>query len=227
MVALAALHVLLAAGGAVLWRGRAAAARRAAMLRPCLGLLAEPAEGRDGAGFPTLDGRFEGLAVAVRLIPEAVAFRRLPQLWLSVSVHAATGQPATLDVLRRVAGAEFYAPADDLPRRLPAPEGLPGDAYLRGTRQAEHLLAHLAPHLALLLADPRVKEVLVTPRGVRIVAQLCEGERGAYLLLRESRFALTEIDPATLVPHLARAAALARHVTREGGAHAPGTRAAA
>ena len=227
MVVLVALFVLLAAGGAMLWRGRAAAARRAAMLRPCLGLLAEPAEGRDGAGFPTVDGRFKGLAGAIRMILEVVDLRRLPQLWLSVSVHAPTGQPATLDVLRRVAGAEFYAPADDLPRRLPAPEGLPGDAYLRGTRGAERLLTRLAPHLAQLLTDARVKEVLVTPRGVRIVSQLCEGERGAYLLLRESRFALTEIAPATLVPHLARAAALARLVTREGGDHAPGTRAAA
>ncbi|MEA1833871.1 hypothetical protein U8607_17430 [Methylobacterium durans] len=226
MLTLAALAVILLAGCAILWCGRRGSAERAAMLRPCASLLAEPAEGRDLSGFGTLDGLFEGVPVSIRLIPEAVAFRRLPQLWLSVSVHVPTGQPATLDVLRRVAGAEFYAPAAELPRRFPVPEGWPGDAYLRGSRDAAALVDRTGALFARLLADPRVKESLVTPRGLRIVSQLCEGERGAYLLLRESRFPVRQVEPETLRPHLVRATGLARHLIHEGVADEPGSRAA-
>ncbi|WP_336490417.1 hypothetical protein [Methylobacterium nigriterrae] len=212
------LPVLAAVSCALHRRGRAAAAARAAMLEPCAALLAEPVHGRDRAGYGTLRGRFAGLPVEVRLIPEALAFRRLPQLWLSVSVHVSTGLPATLDVLRRAVGAEFYAP-DELPARYPVPPGWPGETLVRGTRGAGPLLARAAAALAKILAEPRVKEVLVAPRGVRIVSQLCQGERGAYLLLRECRFPIAQVDPGILRPRLAEAAELTARLSTEEVGH--------
>ena len=180
------------------------------MLDGCAALLEDPVKGTDRTGYATLDGRYRGLPVAVRLIPEALVFRRLPQLWLSVSVHAPTGQPHTLDALRRVAGAEFYSPGDRLPERLAVPEGWPGDTCLRGTRGAGTLLDRLREPVAGILRDARVKEVLITPRGTRIVTQLAQGERGAYLLLRENSFPIERVPPQALAPVLEAALILSR-----------------
>lgn len=190
------------------------------MLRPCAPLLAEPIHGRDRTGYGTLRGRFAGFPVEVRLIPEALVFRRLPQLWLSVSLHRSTGRSGTLDVLRRVTGGEFYAPGPELPARYPTPDGWPGETLVRGSRGAGDLLLRAGAPIAEILAEPRVKEVLLTPRGARIVSQLCQGERGAYLLLRENRFPISQVDPEYLQPLLVQAAELVRQLVVEGPIHA-------
>ncbi|MCJ2130824.1 hypothetical protein [Methylobacterium sp. E-045] len=219
MIDLLVLPILGAASYALCRRSRTASAERAGMLRPCEELLAEPVHGRDPTGFGTLGGRFLDLPVEIRVIPEALAFRRLPQLWLSVSVHHATGVRGTVDVLRRVVGAEFYAPADSLPARYDVPEGWPGETLVRGSPGAGPILDRACAAVATILAEPRVKEVLLTPRGIRIVSQLCQGDRGAYLLLRENRFPVTRIGPEQLRPLLARATDLVRSLTGEGTVH--------
>lgn len=216
MIDLLALPILGAAGYALHRRSRTASAERAGMLRACHDLLAEPVHGRDPTGFGTLRGRFQDMPVEVRVISEALAFRRLPQLWLSVSVHHATGVRGTIDILRRAVGAEFYAPADTLPGRYDVPVGWPGETLVRGSLNAGALLVRASGAVATILAEPRVKEVLFTPRGIRIVSQLCQGERGAYLLLRENCFPVTQIGPEELRPLLVRATDLVRKVTDKG-----------
>ena len=165
MIDLLVLPMLGAAGYALYRRGRTASAERAGMLRPCEDLLAKPVHGRDPTGFGTLAGRFLGMPVEIRVIPEALAFRRLPQLWLSVSVHHATGVRGTIDILRRVVGAEFYAPADNLPARYNVPEGWPGETLVRGSLGAAPLLARASGTIATILAEPRVKEVAAHASG--------------------------------------------------------------
>lgn len=211
-----ACAVLIALAAAVfsLRQGRLSAAWRAGLFSECAALLEAPRLGRDRAGFATLDGFRNGAPVAVRLIPEALVHRRLPQLWLSVSLRCPLPVNATLDVLRRPAGAEFYAPAD-LPLRLAPPAGWPADTLVRGTQGAEALLLRAEPILAEILADPRVKEVLVTPRGLRLVVQAAEGARGAYLLLRGSRFDLDHVAPALLDGTLAGLHRLARALSQD------------
>ena len=129
------------------------------------------------------------------------------------------GVRGTIDILRRVVGAEFYAPADNLPARYNVPEGWPGETLVRGSLGAAPLLARASGTIATILAEPRVKEVLLTPRGIRIVSQLCQGERGAYLLLRENRFPMTQIGPEQLRPLLAQATGLVRSLTGEDAVH--------
>lgn len=219
MIDLLVLPILGAAGYTFYRRSRTASAERAGLLRACEYLLAEPVHGRDPTGFGTLAGRFLDMPVEVRVIPEALAFRRLPQLWLSVSVHRPTGVRGTIDVLRRAVGVEFYAPADELPRRYDVPKGWPGETLVRGSPSAESLLVRASGAIATILTEPRVKEVLLTPRGIRIVSQLCQGERGAYLLLRENRFPMTQISPEQLRPLLARATDLVWSLTSEGTVH--------
>ncbi len=81
---------------------------------------------------------------------------------------------------------------------------------MRGTPEAEALLRQAEPILAKILADPRVKEVLATPRGLRLVVQAAQGARGAYLLTRGSRFDLDGVAPALLDETLAGLSRLAR-----------------
>lgn len=214
LAALIAASITLAAA-LLCWRqGRRAAAWRAGLFSPCVARLDAPRLGRYRAGFATLDGVRAGAAVAVRLIPEALVHRRLPQLWLSVSLRLPLPVEATLDVLRRPAGAEFYAPAE-LPLRLDTPAGWPADTLVRGTPGAAAMLAPIASVLADILTDPRVKEVLVTPRGLRLVVQAAEGGRGAYLLLRGSRFDLDHVAPALLDGTLEAARHLAHALSRK------------
>lgn len=201
--------IALAAAVLCLRQGRRAAAWRAGLLSACTGLVEAPRLGRDRAGFAALDGIFDGVPVSVRLIPEALVHRRLPQLWLCVTLRAPLPGGATLDVLRRPAGAEFYAPAE-LPLRMEPPAGWPADTLVRGTDGAEALLRDAGPVIAGILGDPRVKEVLLTPQGLRLVVQAGEGSRGAYLLLRGSRFAMDRIDPALLDGTLRAGLRLAR-----------------
>ncbi|WP_232631783.1 hypothetical protein [Methylobacterium sp. Leaf118] len=204
--------IALAAAALCLRQGRRAAAWRAGLLAECAALLEAPRLGRDRAGFATLEGTCAGLPVSVRLIPEALVHRRLPQLWLSVTLRVPRAGNATLDVLRRPAGAEFYAPAD-LPLRLEPPAGWPADTLVRGTPGAAALLRALQDETARILGDPRVKEVLATPRILRLVIQAGEGGRGAYLLLRASRFALERVDPARLDGALRDGLRLARRLS--------------
>ncbi|MGX9981683.1 hypothetical protein [Methylobacterium fujisawaense] len=221
MIELLALPILGAAGYALYWRALVASAGRARMLQPCGSVLTDPVHGCDRTGYGTLAGRFKDFPVEVRLFSESLAFRRLPQLWLSVSVHRPTGLSETLDVLRRVAGAEFYAPGPELSARYPVPCGWPGETLVRGSRGASDLLGRVDAPIAEILAEPRVKEVLLTPRGVRIVSQLCQGERGAYLLMRENRFPVPHVGPELLQPLLAQATNLAQHLNDQGAAHEP------
>lgn len=196
LVGLTVLILLCSAASCVLQRRREAA-WRGGLLDDCAGQLAAPRLGRDRAGFATLGGRVSQAAVDVRFVPDTLVHRRLPQLWLQVTLRTPLATGAILDVLRRPAGAEFYAP-DQLPIRFPAPETWPPDTLVRGTAGAEALLARAAPALSRILADPRVKEVLVMPDGLRLTVQASQGARGTYLLLRGIRFPLARLAPELL-----------------------------
>jgi hypothetical protein len=53
--------------------------------------------------------------------------------------------------------------------------------------------ATLCEAVGTLFRDRRVKEIMVTGEVARIVAQAAEGDRGAHLILRQSRFATSPI----------------------------------
>lgn len=60
----------------------------------------------------------------------------------------------------------------------------------------------LTTELVDLFADPRVKEITLTPKGVRIVRQAAEGQRGEHLLLRQVVFGGVKVERAMLVTTL-------------------------
>ncbi|GEP10359.1 hypothetical protein [Methylobacterium gnaphalii] len=203
MLTLAACAVLAMAA----WLCRRHSVRVAHERRNLLGSLAPlfdapPDRGVDRAGFATLTGRYRACPIHLSLLADSLAFRRLPQLWCRIEVRVPIAGTQALAVLRRSTNVEFYSPAADMPARHEVPVGWPQDTLVRGTAQSRPLLDRLTAPAGKLLADPRLKEILVTPRGLRISIQACEGERGAYLLMRGNRFAYEQISPQNLLKTL-------------------------
>ncbi len=213
---------LAAAGLRLRKAARAEQSGRREILADCLPLLDSAVLNPDPSGYDVLRGRYRGFEAALRPVAEQLAFRRLPQLWLIASVRLPTGAEATLDVLRRPTGAEFFALGPSLPEGFRPPASWPQDSSVRGSRGAEALLPALAGPLAPMLADDLTKEVSVTPAGARVVRRLRQGERGAYLLFRDSRFENARAEPAEAARalDLAISAALAVMESRQSKEHA-------
>jgi hypothetical protein len=79
--------------------------------------------------------------------------------------------------------------------------------------RAHALCQRLGGFLASFLAEPSVKEITLTARGVRIVRQVAEGRRGEHLLLRQAVFDLSQVERSVFVQTLRDAAALAAQRT--------------
>lgn len=147
-----------------------------------------------GDGFPRLRGRRGARAVQVDLIPDTMTIRRLPQLWLSVTLLDRLPVDGDFAVLVRPSGCDFYSLTENLPHRVAPPAEFPWEVLIRASgARAEALVERLAKPVAALLADPHVKEVGVTAKGLRIVRQAGEGRRGEHLLLRQAVFDDAEI----------------------------------
>jgi hypothetical protein len=222
------LSILLALGSVAAIAGvgyrdhRAAQRARQGLLDHCAGALDRAHLSYASGGFPRLEGSHRGRGVRVDLLLDTLTIRRLPQLWLSATLlHHNPGLPG-LAVLVRPAGTEFYSLTARLPQRLEPPVGFPAEVLIRGEAGADVLLADLAASLRDILADPRVKEIAVTERGLRIVRQAAEGKRGEHLILRQSVFEDAAVPRADLTEVLDQLQAM-RAIT---GAHQQQARAA-
>lgn len=217
-VALVTLGVGGFAGAALSYRrtARREAATRRSLLADCAGLLDAPTLSLDDAGYGVLRGRFEGVEAALRPFADSLAFKRLPQLWLAVTVGVETGT-ATLDVLRRPTGADAF-PAGGRAFRVPVE--WPADTRVQGSGDAGPTLARLAPAIAALLADDATKHVLVAPRGVRLVRRIAEADRRAYLIFRDGRFDTARVTPDAAEAAIRAAIGVARAAADHGSLHA-------
>ncbi len=198
----------IAAIAAMAWRERRATlAHRTTIFDRCQTEFEETRKTTGRDGFPKIEGRIHGRSVTLHAVPDTLTTKRLPQLWVSVTLKARLAIEDDVAVLVRPTGAEFFALTHRLRSRLSLPPSWPGEAMLRGSRlEAQDLVDAIEGPIAALLADPKVKEVAVTRRGLRVVYQADQGKRGDYLLLRQCVFADCELPAATfatLLEHLA------------------------
>ena len=177
----------------VLWliyrRARARqVAVRSAYFDDCKSLFEDCRVVPHGTDFPVLEGRHAGYQFRLEPIVDHMAVRKLPSLWLKVSLLGDLPVPGAVDFLARPQNTEFYSPSASLPHSLRIPAGWPQHAMLRTDIDDPSLpLDLLAPHMHIF-DDPKAKELLVTPRGVRIVYQASQGQRAYYLVLRQPEF---------------------------------------
>ncbi len=159
---------------------------------------------------PVLGGTLrDGRQTTLDLISDTMVTRRLPQLWLRVTIHLDMPRSwPCLGVLARPTGSEYYALVHSLDTWIEPPPSaqsllMRGDAEARDVRWEP-----FRKGLTALVANPKVKEVAVTPRMIRVVFQAAEGERGAHLVLRQARFAMETVPEATIGQALDVAAAI-------------------
>jgi hypothetical protein len=148
-------------------------------------------------GYPVLAGTWRGRRFVIEPLIDMLSVRKLPSLWVKVTLVEAVPVKATTDVLMRPIGTEDFTPFPHLAHQVETPAGLPPNAVVRTDAPLGLAPPSALREAASLLADPRGKEVLVTPKGVRIVVQAAEGDRASYIL-RQARFPADPLDPGLL-----------------------------
>lgn len=162
---------------------------------------------QQGQGWPLLTGRYRGVEVRLEPVLDDLAWRKLPSLWLKATVLAPNPARGTLGLLARARGGEFYSPTAEMTQRLPLPASFPSDALLCSD-SAETAPVRAVEGQIETFADPKMKELVITPKGVRLVYQAAQGERADYLVLRQARFAQAKVDVALIKSLLDRVIAI-------------------
>jgi hypothetical protein len=173
---------------------------------------------QEGMNYPVLEARYQGLPVRLEPVLDNMGWRKLPSLWLKASLLVPNPARGTLDFLVRPQGIEFYSPSFDFDRHLPVPTSWPQNALLSTLPGAPiPSLERLSTHIEAF-DDPKTKELVITPHGLRLVYQAAQAERADYLVLRQATFAEPRVDPALiriLLDRLIAIAAALDHVPAE------------
>lgn len=178
---------------------RALKQQRADLFTASYGILDTYRITQAGIDYPEMQATYRGHAFHVDAIVDTLTFRKLPVLWLRVSLLAPLPGMATFDILVRSQNVEFYSPSGSLPHRLEPRSGWPVDAMVRTDNEGRLPdLALLDRHIGMF-QEPRTKELLITPKGVRIVRMLDQAKRAEYLVMRQADF-----DSATVTADLLR-----------------------
>ena len=212
---LAGLIVLIPGGGLVLFlalRLMSDAARRTAAragyfdrVAPLMGRLRRAIT---PTGFARVSGDLAGVETDLQVTPDTLTYRKLPALWLLVTQPAALPVAQRIHLMARPRGVEPFSTFDTLPHQTLLPVGFPYDATLRSERPLTPAEAALLFRHRSVLNDERVKELVISPKGLRITWLADEAERGRYLIFREAEMGRTPLPPEALAPLLAALAAL-------------------
>lgn len=159
-------------------------------------------------GFPRLAGRHEGADFDIQVVPDTLSVRKLPTLWVLVSLPGPLSVTGTLDVLLRPTGMETFTNFSRLPIQVQGPPGFPPDCAIRTDAPGPVPFADILHDVMAAVDTDRLKEILVTPAGVRLVFLAEEADRGRYLLFRDAEMGRDPLPPARLAPFLAAAQAL-------------------
>jgi hypothetical protein len=171
-------------------------ARRAKFFDLCLDLFQSYRVTQQGPTFPLLSGRYRDHEVRLEPVVDDMAWRKVPVLYLKVTVLKPNPFPAILDLLIRPGGVEVYSPSDELHYHVKTPEGWPEPALLC-TDDPSSLppLELITPHIGVF-NDIYMKELVATSRGVRLTRMIWQARRLHYAVLREVNFEELYLDPA-------------------------------
>lgn len=165
-------------------------------------------------GFPRMTGKRGGLAYDLQAIPDTLTFRKLPALWVLITLPEPMPLQATLNLMARPSGNEPFSRFPTLPHSLPTPPDLPAHVVIRTDNATMVPTSDLISAHAELFNDPQVKELVLSPRGLRIVILAEEADRGRFLIFREAEMGRTPLSPARLAPILGRLATLRNDIMR-------------
>lgn len=179
---------------------RARTAARAGYLSVIAGLFDRTVTRTEPTGFSRMTGHLGPQAFDVQVVMDSLTFRKLPALWVMLSLPDPLPVKSTLDIMVRPTGNEPFSHFSNLPQSLPPLEGLPEGTAIRSDDAAKlPAAAILEPHLAIF-ADPKVKELLIAPKGIRLVILAEEADRGRFLIFRDAEMGREPLHPSRLSP---------------------------
>jgi len=153
-------------------------------------------------GFPRLSGVWQGDTFDLQAVPDTLTFRKLPALWLLVTLPAPQPVRGTLDMLLRPMGTEPFTHFMQLPTQIATPPGFPPEAVLRCDDPTALPPADLVARHVAGLDKTRLKELVISPKGLRIVWLMEEADRTRYLIFRDAEMGANALPPAQLRPLL-------------------------
>jgi hypothetical protein len=208
--------VLAALGLWLAWRlireSRARTAARAGYFDAVKPLFEDGETRLQPTGFPRMTGRRDGLSFDLQASPDTLTFRKLPALWVLLTLPDPLPLAATLDLMARPSGQEPFSRFGLLPQSLPTPPGMPSHVAVRCDAADRVPPADLIARHADLFADPQVKELVIAPKGLRIVLLAEEADRGRFLIFRDAEMGLKPLPPGRIAPLLDRLAALRQDI---------------
>ena len=158
---------------------------RSTVFDDCIGLLQQAQISQDRANLPVLQGNYAGYKIALNIVEDTIAWRKLPPLWLLVKVAANKPTIGSLDMIVRPANNEFYSPSWQWDGNLNIPHNWPHHAIIK-YQQIPVDVALLDWHVPALFVDEKMKELLIMPNMVRLTYMVKQADRGEYLILRNA-----------------------------------------
>ena len=148
-------------------------------------------------GFPRMTGHLGPNAFDLQALPDSLTFRKLPCLWVMLTLPEPMPVTATLDIMARPLGHETFSHYASLPYTIPLPASLPETTVIRTDNPT---LAPGLPDQTALFADPTIKEMLISPKGLRLVILAEEADRGRYLIFRDAELGHTPMPDGRIQP---------------------------
>jgi hypothetical protein len=179
-------------------------AQRGRLLAHAPELLTVETETQLASHYRKIAGRYQGHILILHPILDSLHMRKLPVLWLSLTLVEKLPLRGTLNLMMRPSGLEIFSGFHDLPISIATPPDFPAQAQLRcdgleGMPPASLIEKHLKPYF-----DGTAKELLITPNGIRMVWLLAEAERANYLLFRDAEFTIDSL-PREQISHMLEA----------------------
>lgn len=151
----------------------------------------------DKTGFHRVQGEFAGHSVALKLEIDSLTARKLPILWLHVTMRRAAVGKESLDMLMRPQPSDVFSPGWNWHKVIVPLKSWPQHArYVSQGRVPE--LKHIDNDVRTIFADQRAKELLIMPEYIRLTYLVRQADRGHYLLLRSADFDMAPMDPAEI-----------------------------
>jgi len=149
-------------------------------------------------GSYRLTGFYRDLPVQAQTVVDTLNVRKLPSLWLMVTIPEPLPLEATFDLMMRPSGPTTFSNFDALPVTMERPADFPEHAVLRTDDPAHVLPSHVvAPHLAPFFGSGP-KELLIAPKGIRMVVQMAEADRARYGVFRQAEFGEVALEAPLL-----------------------------
>jgi len=192
----------------ILRAARGRAATRANYFAAASTLLTDVIRKIQPTGFARIAGRYDGLRIDLQALPDTLTFRKLPALWVMVTVTEPQPFSGEVHIMARANGQESFSTHAQMPFAVHLPPGFPPDCTLRcsdlATLPSPEVLGILGP----LFQNPKLKEAVLSPKGIRLVVLAEEGDRANYLIFRDAELGRQPLPAPRLAALLATLADL-------------------